>query len=503
MRPLRRLLVSALLALAACGGGGGGAPVTPAGDPYLPKTPPAGPPPAGLEAATWLTHLDQDLLPYWRLDAAKGVPVGNFPTYRGMDGSVQGSTMRKPRMLGRQVFAYSAGFLLTGDEALLDLARAGNRWLLDQARDTARGGWYADLDATGAPFGDGPKFAQDMAYAVMGPAAYFFVTRDPEAEAAVLATRDLLFDPARFWDAPNGRIRDGMDGNLAFEVSMNGNPGSWELVAQLDPVTAFELLVQPVLSDPVRRDQALADLKTLTTRIRTSFFSEGIFWGATGSVGTYGSGHTDYGHILKAYGALLQVDKRLADRPHQAFLASNVAAALRRAYDAPNGRWAKRPLSASVEEYGSDWWAYAEADQLAAALALHDPAWIAALGATGPHFVADYVDRTRPARELVPSVSQTGAWVWGWTDADTAKCNEWKNGFHSTEHALVMSLFSHWLAGTPATLYFAFPAGQVAALAATARPYTWEGRVVAWTDLGPLAADATRHKVQVTFDQLH
>jgi N-acylglucosamine 2-epimerase (GlcNAc 2-epimerase) len=499
MSPFRSLLLTAFLALSACGGGGPAAPLV---DPYLPAAPPAGLPPAGLDSASWLTHLDQDLLPFWRMDAAKGVPLGNFPTFRGMDGSVQGSTARKPRMLGRQVFAYSAGFMLTGDETLLDLARAGNRWLLDHARDTARGGWYADLDAVGAPLGDGPKFAQDMAYAAMGPAAFFFVTRDPEAEAAVLATRDLLFDPARFWDAPHGRIRDGMDGSLAVEVSMSGNPASWELVAQLDPVTAFELLVQPVLSEPARRDQALADLRVLTARIRDSFWKDGIFWGATASVGTYGTFHTDYGHILKAYGALLQVDKRLSDRPYQGFLASNAAATLRRAYDTPNGRWAKLPTSATTEAYGSDWWAYAEADQLAAALALHDPVWIATLGATAPHFVSDYVDRTRAARELVPSISRTGAWVNAWTDAATDKCNDWKNGFHSTEHALLMSLFSHWLAGTPATLYFAFPAGQVAALAAGARPYTWEGRVVGWTDLGELAADKTRHKVQVTFDQL-
>jgi hypothetical protein len=79
--------------------------------------------------------------------------------------------------------------------------------------------------------------------------------------------------------------------------------------------------VQPVLSDPARRDQALGDLRTLALRLRDSFWKDGIFWGSTGGVGSYGSNHTDFGHILKAYWALLQIDKRLADHPLHDFLA--------------------------------------------------------------------------------------------------------------------------------------------------------------------------------------
>lgn len=503
----RRWLVAlAVLALAGCARSRPGPPVpppTPAGDPYLHAAPPAGPPPARLDPATWLTHHRDDLLPYWTMPSAQGAPTGNFPTRRGMDGSLQGSTDRKPRMMGRQVFTYSIGFLLTGDEALLDLARAGNAWLLSHARDTARGGWFADLDAAGSPVGDPPKFAQDMSYAAMGPAAYFYVTRDPQAEAALLATRDLLFDPATFWDASSGRIKDGMNGALTAEAYMSpGGPGSWQLVAQLDPVTAFLLLVQPALSDPARRAQALGDLRALALLLRGSFWRDGIFWGATGQIGAYGSNHTDFGHILKAYWALLQIDKRLADRPLQAFLAQNAPATLQLAYDASNGRWAKLPTGATTVQYGSDWWAYAEGDQLAATLALHDPAWIAVLGRTAPSFLDDYVDRSRAAREVVPSIGRTGAWVYAWPDTDTAKCNEWKNGFHAAEHALVLYLFGHWLAGTPAPLYFAFPTGQVTALAASAHPYAFEGRVAAFEDLGALVGDPTRHKVRVSFDQL-
>jgi hypothetical protein len=172
------------------------------------------------------------------------------------------------------------------------------------------------------------------------------------------------------------------------------------------------------------------------------------------------------------------------------------------AWDQPNGRWAKRPLSQTGVVYGSDWWAYAESDQLAATLAMGDAKWIPIVAETSRHFREEYVDRTRPVREVVPSISRNGAWAYGWGDKDTAKCNEWKSGFHAAEHALVMDLFSRWAAAQPAQLYFAFPAAQVQALGQGARPYTLLGNVASVEDLGALASDPARHKVRVTFDQL-
>jgi len=488
-RPLLVLSVS-LLALAGCQ------------EPYGWREPPALTAPASLTPDHWTTHLEEDLLPYWRMDEARGVPAGNFSTFRGMDGAPRGSTDRKPRMLGRQTYTYVIGFMMTGDEALLDLARAGNQWLLEHAQDTARGGWHSDLLESGAKANDAPKFSQDMSYAVMGPAAYFFATRDPAAEAAVLATRDLLFDPAKFWNAEQGRIRDGMDATLSTEAFM-GSSSSSELVAQLDPVTAFLLLTQPVLTDPARQAQVLADLRTLALGMREDFWQDGLFWGTTGGLGTYGSRHSDFGHILKAYWALLQIDKRLEDHPLRSFLEQHLPPALQRAYDEPRERWAAAPTSATTARYGNDWWSHAESDQLAATVALADPAWIDRVGLTAAHFVEDFVDRTRPVRELVPSIRRDGTWPTVWADADTAKCNQWKNGFHGAEHALVMFLFSHWLANEPAPLYFAFPADQVQALGETARPYTFQGRVTQVEDLGPLTGDPSRHKVRVRFDQLH
>ena len=145
----------------------------------------------------------------------------------------------------------------------------------------------------------------------------------------MLHTRDLLFDAATYWDAANARIRDGRTADLSAEVAMpGGSAASWQLVAQLDPVTAFELLVQPALTEPARREQALGDLRALQGTLVRSFWRDGIFWGSTGAIGQYGSNHTDFGHILKSYWALLQIDKRLDDHPFLAFLDANAATTL-------------------------------------------------------------------------------------------------------------------------------------------------------------------------------
>ena len=103
---------------------------------------------------------------------------------------------------------------------------------------------------------------------------------------------------------------------------------------------------------------------------------------------------------------------------------------------------------------------------------------------------------------MVPSITRLGTWAAAWGDKDTAKYNEWKNGFHTTEHALVMSLFNHWASLKAAPLYFAFPAAQVQTLGQGARPYTFLGSVASVEDLGALASDPSRHKVRVGFDQL-
>ncbi len=426
--------------------------------------------PAALQGDTWKAHFVDDILPYWSMPEALGEPVGNYPTHRDMDGGPRPPTERRPRMLGRQIYTYSMGYALTGDPRLLAWADAGVEWMLTHARDTENGGWSPLLTVDGDGIG-GAKTTQDTAYAVMGLAAYYFVTRDPRAEAELLATRDLLF--GAFRDAETGRLVDGLSGDLQSPFDVEGD-GGWELVAQLDPINAFMLLVQPILSDADRRAQLLDDMLGLGDVMVEHFWADGIFWGVHDKQGQYGTRHVDFGHTLKSYWMLYMLSRR-APRPDWVELIETHGAEwLVKAYDAENGRWAKRPTGPAAIEYGSDWWIYAEADQFAASLSMVGLGGVDGvdLAATAGHWIEDFVDDAGPGG-VIPGIGRGGQPAFGWRRSDTAKCNQWKSGYHATEHAVVLYLHGRDREGLPATLHFAVDPAAVDDFAA--RPYLYAG----------------------------
>jgi len=444
-----------------------------ADDVYGPHDPPTGEVPAALQGEGWITHYRDDLQPFWMMGAALGTPVGNFPTYRAMNGLASGSTRRRPRMISRQIFAYVAGFLMTGEPALLDNAAAGVAWLRSKAIDPATGDCYPELEADGTPVA-GVRTSQDQAYCMLGLAAWVFLTRDPAAEADLIRGRDLIMDPDYFWDATNGRVLDALDDTLTTEVDVEGD-GGWELVAQLDQINGYMLLAQPILAEAADRDQFLADMRALGDVIVGHFHKDGLVWGVSNKLGQYGSKHNDFGHAIKSIWMLLLLDKRLADHPFHDFVVASADPLVARAFDGDNGRWAKRPKSATTVDYGSDWWIYAEADQFAATLNLVDARYDDLLAKTQANWVSDYVDRTY-AGEIIPGIKRDGSPVYGWPANDTAKCNEWKNGFHSNEHALVLSILGRQREGAEVSLSFAVPPADAATF--IARPYIFEGREV-------------------------
>ncbi len=453
-----------------------------------------------LKGDTWKTHYIEDILPYWMMPEAFGMPEGNFPTNRGMDGKLAGSSERRPRMIARQTYAYSVGYLLTGDARLLELAKAGANWIISKAKDTTNGGFHTRLQENGDPAGNDAKTAQDTAYCMLGLGAYYFVTRDPQIETVILETRDLLFSDT-FWDNQNKRILDGVSVDLSSEHDVEGD-GGWELVAQLDPINAFLLLTQPVLSEESRRKQFLGDLEQLAQSMIDNFYSEGFIWGVHNRQGRYRTKHVDFGHALKAYWMILEIDKRLDGHPFYSFLQNNIHNQVERAYDRTNKLWGKRPTSATNIERGTDWWIYAELDQVTATLDMVDQKYLDKLENTQKGWIDNYVDGFWDPGEVIPGINAQGGRVYNWPQSDTAKCNIWKNGYHSSEHALVLYLMGKYLENTPATLYFAVPAASADSF--VARPYFFHGETVSRTPAEEITVDGAKlQKVEVQFQKLY
>ena len=116
--------------------------------------------------------------------------------------------------------------------------------------------------------------------------------------------------------------------------------------------------------------------------------------------------------------------------------------------DPATGLWRKSTLDWKTFEPGSDWWTFAEDDQLAAWLDVTGGGFTGTLAVTARGWLDDYVDPVNG--EIWPSIRADGSKAWNWEPGDSAKANEWKNGFHSTEHALVLYLHGTWLEGSEA-----------------------------------------------------
>jgi hypothetical protein len=435
--------------------------------------------PEVLRGDTWLRHHREDLMPYWDRPEALGEPLGNFPSFRGRHGELlpetPENTVRGLSTLARQVYGYSHAFLLTGEDRYLTYAKAGLDWINAKARDQVHGGYYSRLEINGDPVDpQADKGVFDLASLGLAYGMYFNVTRDPAAEADLLAVRDLIFD--RYYDAAANRVKDALTYDLATEVD-TGDNGS-DITNLLVPGTAVLLPNLAILSDPARQAQFEEDLRRVTDSLiarhknapATNPAQRFWFWGRTLAFGDFDALQTDFGHNIKSYAMIHNANHVFADHPWQG-LEADRDRLLERAWDDPAARWNQRIGSFAAGDVvpDSEWWIHDEADQLLAAMDLHNGfANQDQLARSAASFLDVFVDRDpfHPARETFTRIARNP------DDTDLRKSFFGKNMLHNNEHALIMYLHGRALEGRPATLYYAFPADQ--ALTAVARPYWFD-----------------------------
>jgi hypothetical protein len=432
--------------------------------------------PGVLRGDGWLRHHREDLMPYWDMPEALGEPLGNFPSFRGRNGELVSETRRGLSTLARQVYGYSLAFLLTGQDRYLTYAKAGIDWIDTKAKDPVHGGYYGALDVDGNPVDpEANKNLFELASVGLAYGMYFNVTRDPAAEADLLAVRDLIF--TKYYDAEQNRLKDSLNYDLTTEVDTGDNGG--DITNLLVPGTAISLPNAALLSDPARRAQFKSDLRLLTEILITRHKNTAAgnpenrfwFWGRTGRFGNFNAAQTDFGHNIKSYEMILNANNMFADRPWDS-LGADRERLLARAWDVAASRWNEkivRNFTPGNVEPDSGWWIHDEADQTLAALDLAQGfTRKEQLARSAQTFLDVYVDHdpAYPARETFARVERTGL------ETDLRKSFFGKNMLHNHEHALIMYLHGRALEGTPAKLYYAFPADQ--ALTAVAKPYWFD-----------------------------
>jgi mannose/cellobiose epimerase-like protein (N-acyl-D-glucosamine 2-epimerase family) len=129
-----------------------------------------------LDGEFWRRQALHDLMPYW-YEHIRDTERGGF--YLNLSRSWQPIPPweKMPAMISRQVFAFSAAYLMSGEEKYLDVAREGVEYLIGHAWDTEYGGWFDMLTQTGEPK-ETTKSVPMQLYTNVGLTLYAFTTGD-------------------------------------------------------------------------------------------------------------------------------------------------------------------------------------------------------------------------------------------------------------------------------------------------------------------------------------
>jgi mannose/cellobiose epimerase-like protein (N-acyl-D-glucosamine 2-epimerase family) len=406
-------------------------------------------------AERWLSHLNDDLLPFFETPLALGTPVGNFPTVRCNDGSIPDPDARCTEVgrnaaldptqsvvaLSRQSFAYGVAFHMTGETRYLEFAQAGVDRLMTQALDTESGLFFDRFKASDGAWthlGEGTD-AQRQAYGLLAPTFLYYLTRD-----------EGLFDDIRGVQAQIEQTFGQTGTAGAISDTPLGTAPSTRLSQVLDQVNAYQYLLTATAPEAVQAEMKTA-LATRTAHIRDAFFDEedGIFLSRSDQPEGDLSG-IDFGHAAKTlwYSDLVG---SLTDAP-------DTSGFSRAAFDDLNALAFLTDLEAWSEGFDGEgaisrdqtWWITNELNQYLASLSVEDSAFLMQLEQVQTSYLDQFVD-----------TENGGIWLridgeTGTPRTDLKKQWEWKSGFHEFEHALVSYLAAAGREGGDIPMYFAF-----------------------------------------------
>ncbi len=285
------------------------------------------------------------------------------------------------RAKSRQIFAYGVAYNLTGESKYLKLAKAGVDYLHAHALAPEGGAYTYFEDGVGLP-SEARRISQDMAYAVAGLGFYYYLTRDTDVLADIVALKDYIFDTYydEEWDLLAWAHEDYVDYVNPDGTEEKVSTEQRELVAQLDQVYGYMLLLTPTLPETFNgkplRSKWEDDLVHLATIMAEQFYTpdNNIFFGAiTDPIEQrLGTDHTDFGHSIKTLWLIYEIGKLTGHYELTAFAQEKVPLIFEEAF-LEDGTWGRRINQYGQLETDKEWWILAELDQTAATFSLRDP----------------------------------------------------------------------------------------------------------------------------------
>lgn len=325
------------------------------------------------------------------------------------------------RMQARQTFAYGVLFNLTGDEQALKLHKAGVDFLLKNARDP-EGGFYSLMkqgkpltaDDHALPVKRLQRTSQDLSYALVGLAMNAYLTHDPKVIKVIMDSEKYIYDT--YFDEKADLMR------WCLEDSKSDKTTQKELVALLDQINAYMVLTLRLIPQDDKK-AFVADLDKTVDSINNHFYNKdrNRFFGCIDNKSCFDlkkGRHLDNGHTVKAFWMEYLVACMTGNEKLKEFAKHGMLTTLQSAQTDEHTNW-----YGDLLKKDASWWEYAELDQSALTLAL-----------TGDY---ELQDTLRP-------------WVNDYVDRQYGELNHfglktffWRNGFHSTEHALIGTILSN------------------------------------------------------------
>lgn len=464
-----------------------------------------------LEPQAWMDHLTNDLLKFWDREDAYTFKGGLFPTYRSNKGELipekdypeeikaaladddtkglidlQNNYIRAH---SRQTYAYGIAFHMTGQTKYLELCRKGALALMD-ALD-GNHGMYVKRNVNTQKWDTKYKerTSQDLAYGLTGLGMYYFLTHDSSTLYRMLQIKDYIFKT----------YMDDGKGYLTWYPKYEPD-SQIQIVAQLDQLYAYMLMVTPSLPEPYC-SMWKKDLKKIADILITQFYSEKyqFFWGTEDQADSMslGTDHTDFGHSVKTFWVILKVGELLGDPFYIEFARPKIDKILKEAYIEETGTWARRYNSDGSLDTDKEWWILAELDQAAEILSIHDPLYYEYLNTTHRYWMDTMVDH------------EYGE-IWHMVGGEDnkplinyPKIHSWKTSLHSFEHALFGYMTAARVKGKTFDVYYALPKTERVSHR-TVSPYMFFGNVTAM-DKGSKVPSLPDDNIifKITYNGLH
>lgn len=395
-----------------------------------------------LDGAYWRQQGLRDVLDPWTRNGQD--PEGGA-FFARMDRAWQptGDHHKYPGMIARHLFSYSAAYLLTGDEAHLEMARRVFDFLVAHGWDPEYGGWYDEVDRHGNVVAT-TKDLFNQAYATTGVALYWIVTRDPAVRPYLDRSLEILEEHA--WDTEH----DGYVRSLNRDLSV----GAWrkDFSPQIAHVSGYLAYLYPATRDPALLDR----FERIMALVLDRAIDEETGWvvGRFDRQWRYDGPEprrTNVGHDLETAWLLMRLHL-LTGSPEPADHGLRLAdAVLEHAFEPASGAWGHQLVLASgaLHRDNTPWWvqAYGNMVQLYQYRLTDDPRHLETFLAGARFWDTAFMDPEHGAAYL--SVHLDGEIHRG------DKAVRTKTSYHSVEYALLSYLYlTLWVEGEQAELHY-------------------------------------------------